>query len=433
MRVEHYLAVAAGRPQEAVRLYLSSLTFNKGLHLIQINKAQGLVNDAENQMRVALNDLDGATKYITNAQNEHPNRIDICRLANSGPLSNSQPTPFLNSSSTAMATQSDPFAGPTSSTTSGFGTQSQAATTSAFGQPASLGARPSPFGQPSQLGQKASPFGQPSQLGQRPSPFGQPSLPNSQQSNPFAQTATASSPFTAAPNHTTFGSTTQPVGPSVFGQPSQPVGGNIFGQTGKQSATTTFGASNSSKANPFARIDISTGGNTAPNPFRKPPAQEALLGSAHTSNSIPLASGDSGQGPLVGTLTANAQGFGNPGSNPNPFPIDVTNPNGPNASHSHPNITEYSVRDSGNKLFSWKSKPVTFVENEPYFKGDDGKLERIWFPNGPPTYSAATEPPVEDISAQDLEGHQFLLEHSTFKDGIMPSVAPQREYCRWDF
>ena len=400
-------------------------------------------------MRVALNDLDGAIRYIANSQNEHPNRVDICKSALSRPPPNSQPNRFLNSNNTASSPQPNPFGGSSSSAPfNAFGTQSQPGVTSAFGQPASLGMKPSPFGQPSQLGQTASPFGQPSQLGQKaspfgqpsqlghgPSPFGQPASLNSQQSNPFAQNKTTSSPFAVAANNSAFGSTAQPTGLNVFGQPLQPPGGNIFSQSGTQPAANAFGASSTTNASSFAAQDASTGNTITPNPFGQSPAQTAKPGAFGSTQAFnpPSAFGNAGQRDLNGTSAANDRGFGTDGSNPNPFPVDVLNPNGPESSHSHPDIRTYSIRDVGNKLISWKSKPVSYVENEPYFRKEDGSLERIWFPNGPPIYSAATEPPIDEIHPTDLDGHKFLLEHGTFKDGIMPNVAPQREYCRWDF
>lgn len=92
------------------------------------------------------------------AENKHPNRHDICEQGTQGApfgefLSGKRPT--------SLVPEPTPFG--SSTTSSPFG--GAAPTTSAFGQPSTLGQRPNPFGTPAfgQPAQPASTFGQPSQ------------------------------------------------------------------------------------------------------------------------------------------------------------------------------------------------------------------------------------------------------------------------------
>ncbi|SLM41186.1 Zinc finger, CCCH-type [Lasallia pustulata] len=60
-RLRYYELTASGNQQQAIQ------------------EAQALVNNAEQQIQAALNDVDGGIKYIINGENEHPNRLDICK------------------------------------------------------------------------------------------------------------------------------------------------------------------------------------------------------------------------------------------------------------------------------------------------------------------------------------------------------------------
>lgn len=59
MRAAHYSAVASGTAEKAIQ------------------EASNMYAEAEQQMKVILNDLDGAIKYLINGELEHPNRFDI--------------------------------------------------------------------------------------------------------------------------------------------------------------------------------------------------------------------------------------------------------------------------------------------------------------------------------------------------------------------
>ncbi|PSK53899.1 hypothetical protein B9Z65_7705 [Elsinoe australis] len=207
MRVLYYLAQANGQPQPAIQ------------------GEQQLSQQVADQIQKILNDPDGAIKYIIDGDNEHPNRRDIAKAGQvdgqkpGNPSSSGATTSAFGQPSTvgqsSFGKPANPFGG--GAQNSAFGQPSQIGTSSAFGQPSQPGGTPA-FGQPSQSG-ATSAFGQPSQVGGR-SAFGQPSQPGA----------------TSA-----FGQPSQPGATSAFGQPSQPGTTSAFGQPSQVGSTSAFG------------------------------------------------------------------------------------------------------------------------------------------------------------------------------------------------
>ena len=236
----------------------------------------------------ALSNVDGAMDFIRRAEDEHPNRNDICQASTKAP------------SSTGTSSNNP------------FGAKSVAPTqpASGFGQPSVLGAKPNPFGAPQQaLGQPSMPgstgtFGQPSALGQKPNPFGAPSggavlgQGTVNAPGPFSAFAATTNPFGTAPRQAManpFEQASQPTQAAQFNQRTAPTENtfaqssarpNPFGQPTSQAqpspftstaTSTTFGVpSPPTQQNPFGRVpqpaqEISTGlgVNQAPpsNPF----------------------------------------------------------------------------------------------------------------------------------------------------------------------
>jgi len=107
-------------------------------------------------------------------------------------------------------------------------------------------------------------------------------------------------------------------------------------------------------------------------------------------------------------------------------------------------VTAYSSRDPAtNRLTMFKGKAVVYHqpagkrEEVPAVRSADGTLAKIWFPDGPPAYTAATEA-VEGAAAayvdqRVLASWRVFLEQGRFADGVMPATPPKREWCRWDF
>ena len=76
---------------------------------------------------------------------------------------------------------------------------------------------------------------------------------------------------------------------------------------------------------------------------------------------------------------------------------------------------------------------MTYVDDEPCFKRNDGALERIWFPDGPQPFSKSPEVPDEAYDEAAKENYIYMKEHGAFKNGIMPLLPPKREWVDWDF
>ena len=207
LRLRHYEFALNGQEQQADQ------------------ESKAAYGNAEQQIRAALNDLDGAIKYIVDGRNEHPNRIDICRETTK--LGYVKENALLHAQSHPSSSQ-----------------QLQTMQSSAFGQPSALGRADNPFargptthavfGKPSQPGiGQDSPFGLPknpfaSTRDTLQSKFGNPAFP--------ASTLTSSS----APNSMEF----SPTELNGFGHRSN----NPFAQTGSMAPSQPFSLSNGPSA-----------------------------------------------------------------------------------------------------------------------------------------------------------------------------------------
>merc|ERR1712093_823069 len=234
MRLLHYMAVAAGNPQQAIQ------------------EAERLWQASEQQIQTAASNIDGDINFIINSEKEHPNRIDIVRGGQAG--AGSQPNPFNNQSSFQQQSPApNPFvgAGQSPQAAPAFGAPSSAA----FGAPSALGGA---FGQPSALGQKPNAFGgtnpafgAPTQLGS--SGFGQPSALGQRPNHFAASTANTSTP--AAAPFSSFAGTSNAFGPpsnAAFGAPSQTTQPNPFGQpSGSNANSNPFGGQSNPQPNPL--------------------------------------------------------------------------------------------------------------------------------------------------------------------------------------
>ncbi|KAL1837893.1 hypothetical protein VTJ49DRAFT_3279 [Mycothermus thermophilus] len=321
-----------------------------------------------------------------------------------------------------------------------FGKPAQPA--SAFGQTSALGAKPNPFGTPpAQPAFGQSGFGQPATLGVKPNPFGSPAS-----GGPFGtaqQQAPATNPF---------GTPQQPAAPSPFGQP-QPA--QTAGPFGQPAAANPFGGTPAAQASPFAQVQQQQqaqqqqqtsnpfGGQAAAapgpvNPFGQPSASSQF---AQPSTSSPFAQ-PSTSSPFAQPSTNSP--FGQPGApaaTATQAGTTTTGPYGPNATRQHPDISSYAAFNPDKTLRMFKGKPVQYQEPRdgvgkpvPLVRNFDGTSQRIWMPNGPPAYTTQTE--AEPEKYQDpgvMEQWKAFVETGKFAGGIMPEVAPKREFCMWDF
>jgi nucleoporin NUP42 len=401
---------------------------------------QGLASQAEQQIQTILSDLDGAVGYIAAAKDNHPNRWDICK-ASSGAAGQAavQPQPVVGQPAASAFGQPSALGNMSSGST--FGQPSTLGNThtfaqpsqrigggSAFGQPSQLGGAPSTFGQPSQVG-GTSGFGQPSQLG---AGFGQPSSgsafgqPSQLGGSTFGQPAQlgGGSAFGAG---SAFGRPSQVGGGSgAFGQPSQigpPVG---FGQLSpiSQMANAFSNQPSQNNSNPFAGAPTGTSAGVFERPSQ---AQTTSLTSPHQPSQVSPGTNPAPAG-FDGVWQKDETG------NPVPFPIVVANPYPEGAKLVHPDLRTYSTRDPSNRLITWKSKSVIYVDNKPCFeRSQDKKMERISYPDGPPPYNKDTELPESMYDEKTKDAYLFMRDKGYFKDGWMPNLPPRREWCKWDF
>ncbi|KAK3312884.1 hypothetical protein B0H66DRAFT_382543 [Apodospora peruviana] len=304
MRLYYMQGLAAGNPQGA------------------LNDINTLYQEAQNQIRRALSDTNAAVKFIADAANKHPNRIDICQQGTpaggtSGEFARDKPNNALAFGNTANAFQNTnrPFGAP-------------AAAPSAFGQPSGLGQKPNPFGAPafgqpaqtSPFGQGAAPsaFGQPAQPAQGPTAFGQPTPVGGAKPNPFGAPAFGQPPQPAAAP--AFGQPSQPT--STFGQPAalgakpNPFGAPAFGQPAQpataQPAANPFGQPAQAAANPFGQPAAAPANN---NPFGQPSATPAANPFGQPA---PVAAAAPATNPFGQPAATNNNPFGAPATNTPP-------------------------------------------------------------------------------------------------------------------
>lgn len=461
MRVRHYEAVASNNMNQAVQ------------------EAEALWQESVKQMDIALNDTQGAIKFILDGYQEHPNRIDITEGKTGTDTNSNQPSAPPNPFGQAQPSGPSPFG--QASTSGGFGQPAQ--NPSPFGQPQSSG-----FGQPSTLGAGANAFGQSSSLGGgggfgKPSlggtgfgtstnnasaftksPFGQASAPSASpfgaaaSPSPFSQInqnsnpSPFSNPSATQQNPSPFGQAQQPSNPSPFGQPQQSSNPSPFGQpstlgnpspfaqaqqpaAAAAAAPSPFGqpsgpsgfAQAAQNPSPFGQMQQSQPAQPAqPNPFGQPQAQAA----SNPFGSQPAATAPFGQ-------PAAPQGVPVP-SNGNVGPPAIMDLDGSNDLNPLPRLQGETRRDPvSNRISLWKGRPVQYVNNHPcYLHPQDNKtLVRINFPNGPPDAASLRDSQAKegDYTPEVAAQYEYFLQHGRFENGVIPTVPPKKDWISFDF
>ncbi|CAH0026291.1 unnamed protein product [Clonostachys rhizophaga] len=331
--------------------------------------------------------------------------------------------PSQPSSTFGQPSQPSSAFGQSSQPSSAFGQPSQPA--SAFGQPSALGAKPSPFGapsfgQPSQPNAQGSAFGQPSQLGQKPNPFSTatPSpfgsnTNNAPAANPFGgggsnQNNTATNAFGGSGNNQAQSN------PSPFGQPSQNnTQGSAFGQP------SALGQ----KPNPFAAAQPpAQDGNS---PFGAKPAAPSGFSQKPQENNPFAQPANAGAAPANPFGTHQPQQNVETGPQANPYPSDST--------RQHPPLDSYASKGMDGRLTMFKGKPVTYKDGLPGIRQFDGTWQRIWFPNGPPSFYKDTALPLEKSDDKTKAQWAAFAQSGNFADGVMPALPPPRDCTLWNF
>jgi nucleoporin NUP42 len=89
------------------------------------------------------------------------------------------------------------------------------------------------------------------------------------------------------------------------------------------------------------------------------------------------------------------------------------------------------------KLLYWKGQSVKYIDNEPRYQhpDDPSTYVHIYFPDGrpPPENSKDAACKPEDYTPEIEAAYHYVKEHGTFKNGMMPSIAPKPEWCNFDF
>lgn len=436
-------------------------------------------------MQTALSDLDGAIKYITDAANSHPNRLDICNAKGGGSSQPQQPSTNLQAGIRGPSGSSSfgqPLFGKPAAPAFGQSSFGQASAP-AFGKP-SVGQAPAPapaFGQPSGLAQKPTVFGQPSNLNPAPA-FGQNRSPS-----PFGQTQQAAKPFgmqqpqqqpAFASQNNAFGqpSSTEPQASSIFGQqpapgPSYPLAkaptitsafgqpaaapANLFGQAAVPQASNAFSKTSTPQpaSNPFGSKDSTQnldtfdelkqraapafGQPTAPAStgiFAKPAAQTVI-----DQLAPPAATGMFGR-PAAQTTAGQAAAPASTGLLRKPPPramaVGSTAPS-TQAKPGPPTHAKFGQDQRGNRiLLSWQGQEVTYIYDDPCMKHPgDGGWQKIWFPEGPPTFTSKTQEYPEGYVLDDAarENFKYFVQHGVGSDGLIPDMPPPRDMISWNF
>lgn len=440
LRLRHYELAAQGNQQQAVQ------------------EAHALVNNAEQQIQTALNDVDGAVKYMINGENEHPNRLDVCKAKGATPTQpqisapNQQTTSTFgqpSSSASALGQPAAPSAfgrpsvtpfGQPPAPASTFGQPS--APTSTFGHPSAptfgQPSQPSGFSQASKLGRPTTSFGQPSSTFGSPSvpatTFGQPSAPGpfgapQLQPNTFVNPSGPDfppQPSAAAKNP--FGQPLAPTQPSTFGQPSAPSQPSAFGRPSIRNPSPAF----SQPATSGANNGFSQSSTAPPNPLGQPTAPSTTGIFKQPSIAAPNPFGQRRSSTANQPVPSSSQPFG-PSNTVQPYTGPAANPANVRSTSGQGTNGVQVQKDSQGKITSWKGTPVRYFDDEPCYKGNDGSWQRIWFPDGPPVFTKTVDLPEEAYDEATKANYRHLKQTGTFKDGIMPTLPPKREWCSWNF
>ena len=208
-----------------------------------------------------------------------------------------------------------------------------------------------------------------------------------------------------------------PAPTSGFGQPSsfqsRPMAPNNQGQSafGRPSAFSSNALS--TIANPFAKPTAPVAATQLPsNPF------------GHQQSSA--AAGAFGQ-PAPAAISGFTQA-----SSTNPFAQATQNTSTPMLSSPMSRHSALATTDSRGNVISWGGKKVVYIDDEPCFRRNDGRWERIWFPSGCPL---AKDPdlPLDAYDQAVEQEYKHIKDHGTFAGGKMPMLPPKKEWCDWDF
>ena len=96
-------------------------------------------------------------------------------------------------------------------------------------------------------------------------------------------------------------------------------------------------------------------------------------------------------------------------------------------------ISMYTARNADGRLTNWKGRPVQYDgESHPCYAGQRGALERIWFPDGPPTAAKVNTTGNADYPPEVISAYQVFVQSGSFPRGSIPLLPPKLNMTRWD-
>ncbi|TQS34105.1 hypothetical protein Golomagni_05525 [Golovinomyces magnicellulatus] len=402
IRLLHYMA--SPDPQKLEQTILST---------------EKLIKDSEQQIQHSLQNIDDAIKYLMEAANYHPNRVDICRQSelgrvHSAPTITKNSNPFQvtpNQNSLTIQSDQKPFI-----SSSTFGKPSAqvfgAPTTSTgiFGQPSTLGQRSNPFAAAN------SNFGAPSQSTMAYENSFRSNLGNGlakTNPNPFAQAAINTlnkfPAYEVSGRQNPFGSSSSP----AFGAPSSTP---VTQRDPKTDIETQLNpVFNQSSLNPFAVLSNNTNTNNSvvsnlKNPFVNP--IEPHLNVSNTSMNEP----DRVEPKMLNSFNSNLPG----GTSDHLSDHQILKSHSPNNLHEN--------------LKSFKNRNFEYRDKIPGFINKEGIWERIWFPDGKPKFSEDAKMPFETVYDElTSKAYSYARQNKRFENGWIPALPPKDIWCEYDF
>ncbi|RFU23786.1 hypothetical protein B7463_g12552, partial [Scytalidium lignicola] len=402
MRLLYYIGVTSGNPEQAIQ------------------DANQLRRASEQQIENILHNIDGAISYIIEAENEHPNRIDICK---GSPLASLRSNTLAHPERYENSQTGNPFANRAQlPSTSTFGNPS-AISSGTFGKPSVADPAVDSFGSISaskttpQLGVPGT-FGQPMVLGQKLNPFGSQATTFSSES--LSKTTPAQFPMLAVPSN----SFAQQPQPTASSSPSGPRSeAPLLSQPGS--------SNNDYQKSPYGSNFGSNVLSTQPNPFgpasRMSAGQQGFPGSESMKTKVGINPFTNASTNPITRLSSIDQGhlLGN-GNSGQAYP-------GSNVLSQHHGMEPSISRDSSGRLSIFKGKPVQYRDGIAGILHRDDRWEKIWFSDGPPPYNKDTELDDDAYDENTKAAYLHVLKKGTFRGGVMPLLPPKAEWCSWDF
>lgn len=413
-----------------------------------------LAGRANQQVQLVMSDMQGALKYMREGEKQHPNRKDICQQGTThrghdGDFSRARRhTEMLNEQRKQQGPgfQSN---GPISSQPSpGFRQGVAVGQASGFGGGLQNGmnvAQPAQqpgFGQQMQsngLGQPASAFGQPTPAFGQPAPaFGQPNSGFAQPASGFGQPAQPQgfrSEFGQKPQILALVPPLPTASPPPFGQSGMQNGNSGFGQPSAPNENIPFGGSAAQVPNGFggglAQQSSGLGG------FGHPPLSQQPNGFMGQPQNM-MQPQQQSQSAFMVTDQRNSNANAGYSGSQRPGPNHVNNEGLMRSQQTslpaaQGDISTYAQHGADGRLLNWKGRPVQYQSgSKPCYRNDDGLLERIWFPDGPPPAARVSIRFDAECSEEIVGVYQRLKDSGNFEEGSIPELPPSRDLARWD-